>query len=85
MASQAVAFLQQAGYLALLDAPLWNTGALLPDASIAGRVAHALVGYTEQPDGMQLMAWTATILAARLLSRPAPGLSSGPRPAAARR
>jgi high-affinity iron transporter len=72
MASQAVAFLQQAGYLAFLDTPLWSTRAILSDGSIAGRAAHALVGYTDQPNGLQLLAWLATILVARLLARATP-------------
>jgi high-affinity iron transporter len=61
MASQAVAFLQQAGYLEVLGAALWNSGWLLSEHSIPGRMAHTLIGYTEQPDGLQLIAYLTTI------------------------
>jgi len=76
MASQAVAFLQQAGYLDILGSPVWNTGWLLSENSIAGRLAHTLIGYTEQPDGLQIAAYAATIgliwIFARLVRAGAP-------------
>ncbi|MEJ0041478.1 MAG: FTR1 family protein [Rhizomicrobium sp.] len=69
MASQAVLSLQNGGYLQfLMDAgvgPSW----LLSEGSIAGRLLHTLVGYTDQPDGLQLIAYGATILAINLLMR----------------
>jgi len=61
MACQAVAFLQQAGYLDVLATPLWNSGWLLSEQSIPGRLLHTLVGYTEQPDGLQVVAYVATV------------------------
>jgi len=61
MASQAVAFLQQGGYTDVLLAPLWNTRFLLSDGSLAGRLAHTLVGYSDQPNGLQLIAYVATL------------------------
>ena len=61
LAVQAVAFLQQAGLLTFLERPLWNTAAMLPDASLAGRVLKTLIGYTDQPDGLQLIAWIGVI------------------------
>jgi len=61
MAAQAVLFLQNAGYLQLLMMPLWNTSAVLPEDSIAGRLLHTLVGYSDQPNGAQLIAYLATI------------------------
>jgi high-affinity iron transporter len=69
MASQAVAFLQQAGYLNVFAEPLWNTGWLLSDGSIPGRLAHTLVGYTDSPNGLQLLAYAAVILAITGLAR----------------
>src|SRR5581483_2063283 len=69
MASQAIAFLQQAGYLEVLSAPLWNTGWLLSEDSIGGRLVHTLVGYTEQPDGLQLLAYVLVIMAIVAASR----------------
>jgi high-affinity iron transporter len=74
MASQAVAFLQQAGYFDVLAEPLWNTGWLLADGSIPGRLAHTLIGYTESPNGLQFAVYAAVVVAitglARLLARP---------------
>jgi high-affinity iron transporter len=71
MASQAVAFLQQGGFAALWQAPLWDTSAMLADGSIGGRLAHTLVGYTDQPNGLQLAVWLATVLAISGLARAA--------------
>ena len=61
LAVQAVAFLQQAGLLRLLDAPVWNTSALLPEGSVVGRMLKTLTGYTDQPDGLQLIAWGVVV------------------------
>jgi high-affinity iron transporter len=61
MASQAVAFLQQGGYAEVLMAPLWDTSGLLSDGSLLGRLAHTLVGYSDQPNGLQLVAYAATL------------------------
>ncbi len=74
MASQAVAFLQQAGFAGVLDQPLWNTAGLLAESSITGRMLHTLVGYTDQPSGLQLLVYLTTVLAiwgmARSMRRP---------------
>ncbi|WP_114911563.1 FTR1 family iron permease [Acidibrevibacterium fodinaquatile] len=80
MAAQAVAFLQQAGFADLLSAPVWNSAALLSDDSIAGRLAHSLVGYTAEPDGLQLLVYAATLATISGLAR---AVRSGMRPARA--
>lgn len=91
MAATAVAFLQQGGFAQVLQASLWDTSFLLADGSIPGRLAHALVGYTDQPDGLQVLAWVATtaliwgltrVVAARArpagpATRPAAGATGG--------
>lgn len=69
MAAQAVLFLQNGGYLQFLMAPVWDTSWLLADGSIAGRLLHTLVGYTDQPDGLQIIAYVATIAAINVLMR----------------
>ena len=69
MAAQAMAFLQQGGFAQVLQSPLWDTSGLLSEGSIPGRLAHTLVGYTDQPDGLQLLAWLATIAAITMLAR----------------
>jgi high-affinity iron transporter len=67
MASQAVLFLQQAGYLNTLTTPVWDTSWLLPQegpgfAGILGRMLHTLIGYSDAPSGAQLIAYAATVV-----------------------
>ncbi len=62
LAAQAIAFLQQAGRAEFLTGPVWDTSWLLPDDSMAGRLLHTLIGYTDQPSGAQLCAYAGTIL-----------------------
>jgi len=61
MAAQAVAFLQQGGLAQVWQAPLWDTSSMLAESSLVGRLLHTLIGYTEQPNGLQLVVWLATI------------------------
>ena len=61
MAAQAMLFLQNGGFITALDGGVWNTSWLLSDDSPAGRVLHTLVGYVQEPDGAQLIAYGATI------------------------
>ncbi|MBV9249765.1 MAG: FTR1 family protein [Acetobacteraceae bacterium] len=62
LASQAVGFLVQADLLPALGESVWDTSAFLSDSSIVGRVLHTLVGYVAQPEGIQLIAFAATLL-----------------------
>jgi high-affinity iron transporter len=84
MAAQAVLFLQNGGIISVLTGSLWDTSWLLKDDSIAGRLLHTLVGYTDAPDGAQLIAYGAVLIVmvalTRLVGKPAPRV---PRPAAA--
>jgi high-affinity iron transporter len=61
LASQAVAFLQQAGHLAGYTTPLWDTSAWLPETGVIGRLLRTLIGYTDQPNAAQLAAYLAVI------------------------
>ena len=75
LAAQCVGFLQQAGAITALSDTLWDSSWLLSDKSIPGRVLHTLVGYADQPSGMQLVAWFVTLVAifgATKLLTPAP-------------
>jgi high-affinity iron transporter len=63
LAAQAVAFLQQAGVITALTDTMWDTSWLLSDKSIPGRVLHTLVGYADQPSGMQVVVYGLTIVA----------------------
>jgi high-affinity iron transporter len=74
MAAQAVLFLQNGGYLQILMTPVWDTSWLLPEGGdgvlgIIGRMLHTLIGYSDQPDGLQLIAYVGTIVAINVLMR----------------
>jgi high-affinity iron transporter len=69
MAAQAVLFLQQAGYLQVLMTTVWDTSWLLPEDMIVGRLLHTLVGYSDAPNGAQLVAYCGTIVAITVLMR----------------
>ena len=49
MAAQSVAFLEQADIATGLGQIVWNTSSFLTSNSMAGRVLHTLLGYTDQP------------------------------------
>jgi high-affinity iron transporter len=61
MASQAIAFLEQADILTALDQTVWDTSWILRDGSFVGRALHTLVGYVDQPTAMQLIVYLATL------------------------
>jgi high-affinity iron transporter len=69
MAAQAALFLQNGGYINVLSATIWNTSWLLPEDGIAGRLLHTLIGYSEAPDGAQILAYLATIAMMLILMR----------------
>ncbi len=68
LASQAAGFLQQAGLIDRLSGTLWDSSALLPVDTIAGRVLHTLIGYTDQPTTLQGVAYVATLVVIVALS-----------------
>jgi high-affinity iron transporter len=78
LASQCVAFLQQAGLVTVLTQTLWDTSAILPDNGVVGRILRTLIGYADQPSALQGLVYLGTIativIATRLAapSRPAP-------------
>jgi len=61
MAAQAIVFVQQGGYLEYFTATIWDTSWLIPQDSIAGRLLHTLIGYSDTPNGAQLAAYTLTV------------------------
>jgi high-affinity iron transporter len=61
MASQAAAFLVQAGEIPSLVDELWNSSGVLERTSPFGQVLHILVGYDDRPAGIQLVFYVATI------------------------
>ena len=69
MAGQAAAILAGTGMLPTLGDELWDTSGILRDDSILGRALHALVGYSDRPPGVQVLAFLVTLAALALLSR----------------
>ena len=76
MAAQAAAFLEKANWLTALDNVVWDSGWLLSDSSLPGKALHTLIGYTDQPTQMQLVAYLATLVAMFVLLK----LFGGPEP-----
>ncbi len=69
MAAQAVGFLDQADIVIALDRTVWDTSWLLPDDSWVGRIAHTLLGYTDQPTELQLIVYVAVLAAIFVLMK----------------
>ncbi len=72
MAAQAVLFVQNGGWLEYFTTTVWNTSWLVKEDSITGRLLHTLVGYSEAPNGAQLIAYGVTILMILVLMRLVP-------------
>ncbi len=69
MAAQAMQFLSNAGVVIVLDRTVWDTSWILSDGSLFGKLMHTLIGYTERPTELQLMAYIATLFSMFLLMR----------------
>jgi len=69
LAAQAIAFLQQANILTAYDATVWDTSWILSDSSYLGRALHTLIGYIDQPTGMQLIVYVATLVTIAVLMK----------------
>jgi high-affinity iron transporter len=84
MAAQAVGFLDQADIVTALDRTVWDTSWLLADDSWVGRIAHTLLGYTDQPTELQLIVYIGVLATIFVLMklfapprRPVPQLATG--------
>lgn len=62
MASQCARFLIQADMLPSLANPVWDSSAILPQGSAIGTLLHTLVGYDDQPSGMQFLVFVLTLI-----------------------
>jgi high-affinity iron transporter len=69
MAAQAVQFLDAAGLINVLGQRLWDSSGWLPQDSIVGRLLHTLIGYTDRPTELQLIAYIATLAIMTALTR----------------
>jgi high-affinity iron transporter len=63
MAAQAVQYLDGAGMINVLGQRLWDSSGWLSQDSIVGRLLHTLIGYTDRPTELQLIAYIATLVA----------------------
>jgi high-affinity iron transporter len=76
LAAEAVRQLSNAGLINVLDGTLWDTSWVLGEDSWPGRVLHVLIGYRDRPNGIEVLAYVATVatiflLAHRVHQRPA--------------
>jgi high-affinity iron transporter len=69
MAAQAVGFLEQANIVTAFSAVLWNSSGILSDSSLLGKVLHTLIGYNDQPSGMQVAVYVATLAVTYVLMK----------------
>lgn len=75
MAAQSVGFLQQADLTPGLGRIVWDTSGILPDSSWVARILQVLVGYTDRPTQLQLVAYLGTLGSILVLTKllgPAP-------------
>jgi high-affinity iron transporter len=61
MAAQAIMFLQQAQVVTVLSEIMWNTSGILSASSLGGKILHTLIGYTDRPTEMQVVAYVMTL------------------------
>lgn len=61
MSAQAAGYFIAADLLPELVPAVWDSGHLLSENSIAGKILHALIGYSERPSAMQLLWYVGTV------------------------
>src|SRR5262245_10647609 len=61
MAAQAVQYLDNAGVISVIGRRLWDSSGVLPQDGMLGRLLHTLIGYTDRPTELQLLAYLATL------------------------
>ena len=69
LAAQSVSFFQQAGVISALSQTAWDTSAILSDTSLFGRVLHTLIGYSDQPSYLEVLAYITTLTTISAASR----------------
>ncbi len=73
MAGQAAALLAKVDLIPSWGTEIWNTSWLIDESSIVGRALRALIGYSDRPMGVQLVAFlvvlTVLVGGARLVHR----------------
>jgi len=69
LASEAAGILTSIGFLDVYNEPLWDSSWLISDFSMVGRMLKILVGYTAQPNSMQILFYFTTIIVIYLCSK----------------
>lgn len=69
LAAGAAGYLTQAGLLPALIEQVWDSSHLVSMDSLAGRILHVLVGYQEQPTGLQLLFFVVTLTGIAVMMR----------------
>jgi high-affinity iron transporter len=82
MAAQAAGYLVQGGWLPALVEPVWDTSSWLSRQGVLGQLLHALVGYDDRPNAMQLLFFGLVFFGIVWLGRQADRARVGSMPAA---
>jgi len=69
MASQAVENLVMIDVLPPIIDPLWNSSAWLPQSGVMGEILHVMIGYSDQPSGMQVAVFAVALLGMAVLNQ----------------
>lgn len=69
MASQAVENLVMIDVLPPIVDPLWNSSAWLPQSGVMGEILHVMIGYSDQPSGMQVVVFAVALLGMAVLNQ----------------
>jgi len=78
MASQSVENLVMVDVLPPLIDPLWNMSASLPQSGVPGEILHVMTGYSDQPSGMQVLAFATTLILMAVINQYLRSSSSTP-------
>lgn len=62
LAAKGVSFLVAADILPELGSGIWNTSQWLPKETLIGQLLSVLIGYDDNPNGMQLLAYSVVLL-----------------------
>ena len=81
MASQAAAFLNQAGLAPALVDQVWDTSGVLRDDSVLGLALRTLIGYSDRPSGLQLVVYGVTLATIAAATHCYGRATTGPTPA----
>jgi high-affinity iron transporter len=61
MSAQLANYLESTNLITTFSNPLWNSSWLISESSIIGKTLHALIGYNEQPTGLEVIFYFSTI------------------------